>query len=132
MKKKRAKDTIYLGKRQLSFRMIDYFLDPYKKGAWCQACDGEGNDGVVHIGLDHENWENVLENIVHEAHEFSLCDLGASYKRNNQYVDDSSDCVHFMFNHELHTEACGRTAHFMAQVVDETRREWNKLRPKGL
>lgn len=129
MKKKQVPDTIYIGKRQLGWRMVDYYLDPKAEGAWCQACPGTGEDSLIHIGLNRPNFAEVIELILHEGIEFLLNDLNASFKRKNAYVDNASDCGFFMYDHLTHTEVCGRMAGFLVQVINETQEAYQKYYP---
>lgn len=128
MKKKFA-DEIHIGKHQLGWREIDLYVQPYSSGGSFQAVPGDGRDAIMKIGMDHDCWPEVMEVILHEAHEFNLCDLGVGYRPQNVYSGNCSDGVFFMYNHNQHTEACARTAYFLANTIPLLASWYKKIKP---
>lgn len=129
MKKKQRKlaDDIHVGKHQLGWRSIDLYVMPRQKGGWFQAVPGDGRDAQMHIGLDYDNFADCLEVLLHEAHEFNMSDLGCSFRNAHHYEQNSSDGVHFILDHNQHTEACARSAYFLLNTVDLIRDWWKKV-----
>lgn len=134
MKKKKAivwPDKIHVGKHQLGWRNVDVYILPYAKGGMFQALPNETTDAEMCIGMDYEHWSDVFEVIMHEAHEFSLCDIGVGFRKQNVYAQTCSDGVFFMYNHNEHTEACARSAYFMANTYKLMYDWWVKIKAKG-
>lgn len=125
--KSKLKPDIYVGKFQLGWRSIDLYVQPYESGGWFQTVPGDGKDAVMRIGLDHKCWEDCLEILIHEAHEFNLADLGCCYRPASHYAQNCSDGVIFNYDHNLHTESCARTAYFLASTTEPIRKWYNKV-----
>lgn len=130
-KKPKFESDILVGKYQLGWRSVEFYVMPYENGGWFQAVPGDGRDSQMHIGLYYERWEDVLEVLLHEAHEFNMSDLNCAYRPNNVYADNCSDGVYFMMDHNQHTEACARSAYFMSSVIEPLRKWWDKVRKEA-
>lgn len=131
--KKKLPEEIHLGKCQLGWRSIDLYALPHALGGSFQCMPEIGVDSIMKIGMNYEAWSDVVEVIIHEVHEFNMCDLGLAFRPQNHYSQTCSDGVMFHFDHNQHTEACARTGYFIANYYNRLHKAWTDInKAKGL
>lgn len=124
---KKIETDYKIGEYQLGWRMVDLFVMPFETGGWFNCCHN-GSPAQMHIGLNYDAMYKVHQVVVHEAHELAMCDQGCSFKRNDAYVDNASDCYQFIMDHNQFTEVCARAGFFLYNTLNPLTAEWRKYR----
>jgi len=114
------------------------FIGTYEFGySWVRLYlrEGTGADGdcfpkdkgiqTFHIGADKKRWRDILANLLHEAQEACMHELGFAYNHNRQINNSSADFL-FVLTHEQFNECCCRAGELIALCQSDLHTAWKK------
>jgi len=94
--------------------------------------DGSGGDfnvlpdSKIRIGGDEEEWQRVVECVIHEIFELLLLRLNCRYNSSN--LGRSNGAYLFVFNHVEFEDLCARASEFISACMFDTHKAWNSWR----
>ena len=94
-------------------------------------CPGKAKIPRIKIGAD-TRWGEVVAAVLHEAMEFTLNRLRCRYDCSYDLAQDHAGYV-FMATHPQFSDACSRSALFLAECHDKLKKDWRawNRRPSG-
>lgn len=108
----------------LGWEWVEVFVDSTVMGGHCMPCpDTPGKRAEMLIGTDYRAWWEVLNIAMHESLEHCFARLECTYRRRNEQVIDTQHLT-FLFDHGRFTEAVGRSAAFLEEVLPLVRVAW--------
>jgi hypothetical protein len=77
------------------------------------------------VGLDHEEWQDVVAVLAHESMEWALVELDCRMRPSCDHASDNGAYC-FFATHTQFSEASARAARFMASALPDLAREYRR------
>lgn len=111
--------TRFIGKFLLGHETVKVFCDAATGEASAltpgQYADSKVMIGEIVIGLKHDRWSDVLENILHEAEEYLMTKRGIRYEPDSAVAHSTQSGI-FVMDHVQFQDMIATTAQFVADV----------------
>lgn len=91
--------------------------------------DDNESASYITIGLDQDNWWQVVTALLHEAFEMSLYRHSCRYSQGPDYAADNGNYL-FVATHTQFSEATARAALFIANCLPRLEEEYKKFHKK--
>lgn len=85
-------------------------------GGEFHLCSPRTKGGVITIGVEHEDFSEVVGTLLHEAIEYSLARMGCRYVDSNDMGHDHAAYV-FMMTHPQFSDALAKSATFVEPAI---------------
>jgi hypothetical protein len=117
---------------------VELWADPHTFGGRCSPSgqpwgtessrSAHSGCGCIEIGLADDDWEEVVNSLLHEAFEFYATVHGLSYRAAPSY-SSNSDMYLFIMTHPQMAECFGAITPFISKALPELAKQykdWNK------
>ncbi len=84
---------------------------------------------IINIGIDCDEWRDVVSIIMHEAMEFVIDRQFARYEPSANISRDADQCI-FVMTHQQFSDCCARVADFIAKALPDAEKKWKNFKKK--
>lgn len=120
---------IYLGTHPLGARFVRVYAIPDSPNGTVLVKPPDKGTPIVRIGIESEDFGEVLSIALHEVYELTLIDLNTRYEHDPTW---SNSAAHFLFvmTHEQFSEATDRVGDFFQRILPKLTLEHKALHAK--
>lgn len=116
---------IDVGSYDLGNRRVTVRLDKQSSNGHCHIIDG-----IIFIGIDGNNWREVIGILLHEAMELAIMDLELRYTPSHD-ESNSADIYLFIMTHPQFSQVCGRVGNFLYECLPDLTRSYREANRKN-
>jgi hypothetical protein len=114
-----------IGTYVLGTRTVRLLYDPGLIGATFEPVPDTNGIPELVVGFQTEDWDEVIDNLLHEAFEFSMMDLCCTSIPHPQASMDSGSYI-FHMNHSQFAEVTARVSKFLAKTLPDLKMTFRK------
>lgn len=117
-------DEMYVGRYPLLYGLIDVYFEEGSGGRF--HAKGPQDIPTIFIGRD-QDWEQVVEVLIHEAMEMKLDSLQCRYIASFCSGYDQSSFT-FIMDHSQFTDVCERVSTLLVGCYEQLKEKYNQLK----
>lgn len=116
-----------IGRYQLGYRMVSLWAEPGTGGAWLNMCK-DGQEAQIHVHMEDRDPAYTFGHLCHEIWEMAIVELHCAFRKTNAFMDTASDTIHFLYDHNQHTEISCRASYFVWKCIEDFRAAHKKFK----
>lgn len=79
----------------------------------------------IQVGLDYKRWSHVVGALLHEMMELAYADMNVRFRLDTDFAG-ANDGYHFVFDHNIFSEATARVAPFLVGCLPDLAKAYRK------
>ena len=129
MSKKKPEATVVIGTYEIGYEQCQLVIREGTGGEFFWIPE-KGCIPRIAIGVDYDNWNEVVAILLHECLEFCKDRAGCRYNPTNTVSPREHGAYMFVMSHATFQDCCAKTAEFITPALPALARAWKKWKGK--